>query len=368
MNPSKAKTIIIFSGHTGGHLFPALSFADEFKHRHPEFEIIFVGGRSEAALPFGWQAFPYKYRVIDMAPWKGGLLKRFRFQLSFLGAWRDVLRLFREVNPSLVVGFGALVSVPGVLAARFRKIPTLIHEQNLKFGKANKLLCSFAELVAVSFKETLSGLPEAKGVWTGYPLRQSFFKARIPGRGNSRFNLLILGGSQGAKRLNCIVVRALRGLSDEEREKIAVIHITGRNNLEEAESFYSGLAIDRKLIGFTDEIEEFYTQSDFVVGRAGAGTIFEAAYFGLAALFIPYPGAGNHQKDNAGFIAAHGAGMVITEDKLSEEALISLLRSAINNPSGLNAMKESARKLFHHDSGERLTNAAERLLKTSCVS
>lgn len=368
MSSDKPKTIIIFSGHTGGHLFPALSFAEEFKRRHPEFEIIFVGTKSEAALPFGWQAFPYKYHVINMAPWEGGLIKRFRFQLSFLRAWRDVSCLFHRARPSLVVGFGALISVPGILAARLKKIPTLIHEQNFKFGKANKLLSGFADLVAVSFEETLSGLPKSKGIWTGYPLRQGFLKPGAPKRDGSRFNLLVLGGSQGAKRLNRIIVQVLRRLDDEERRKIAVIHITGRNNLEETKSFYSGLAIERKLIGFTDKIEEFYAQSDFVIGRAGAGTVFEAACFGLAALFVPYPGADNHQKDNAGFIAGRDAGMMVTEDKLSEETLISLLRSVINNPSRLNAMKENAKNLFRHDSGERLADAAERLLENSCAS
>jgi UDP-N-acetylglucosamine--N-acetylmuramyl-(pentapeptide) pyrophosphoryl-undecaprenol N-acetylglucosamine transferase len=359
--------ILIACGSSGGHLLPALSFAEVLKERMPS-EIHFLLARLR-----NWEApaalKPFTVHWTGSFAWPRRFSKEtLLFPYHFLKNQHLIWKVLRQECPELAVGFGGFVSFPAVLMAKLLGIPALIVEQNRIFGKANALLRFFADRVALSFP------PQQKTSFryavTGNPLRKNLIeKAKNalylePGP-SDKLSVLIVGGSQGARSLNRTLVETLKNLSREELSRIRITHLTGALNYEEVSRLYAELpaVLERRVLAFSDRMGELYRESHFVVSRSGAGTVFELMAFARPSLLIPYPHAESHQLQNAKYLETAGAADVIEEKDLTPLKLQDYLADILRHPKKLKVMAERSRELRVLDASERITELALSLLK-----
>lgn len=246
-------------------------------------------------------------------------------------------------------------------------IRTLIHEQNKVPGKATHWLLPHMDVVAESFEGT-QFLRRPKELYTtGLPLR-SFIVDAAKRAGDGAvprpFTLLVVGGSQGAQGLNVIVTHAIAALSDEERSKIAVIHITGKRDQSQVAERYKRLALSCEVHAFYGAMDKLFQKIDLAITRAGANTLFELAAFGVPAFVIPYPHAGGHQKYNAQGFAERGGLIFHEEDSEAKDWLVEHLRGVIKDPGSLAGTARSMKMLARPKATEELIEIAQRLIET----
>jgi UDP-N-acetylglucosamine--N-acetylmuramyl-(pentapeptide) pyrophosphoryl-undecaprenol N-acetylglucosamine transferase len=244
-------------------------------------------------------------------------------------------------RPDVVLGMGGYITVPGGMMAALLRRPLVIHEQNSIAGMSNKVLAHIAQKVLSGFPDVL---PHA--LWCGNPVRgdiaglpdpQQRYAAR-----SGRLNVLVVGGSLGAKAINDAVPKALALLPPDMRPN--VLHQTGKQHLEVVKQAYQQAGIQADIKPFMDEMAKHYGNADLVICRAGALTIAELAAAGVASILIPFPFAvDDHQTRNAQFLSKHGAAVLLPQSELSAEKLAQLLREM--NREKLLEMAQRARAL-----------------------
>ena len=334
--------VVIAGGGTGGHVFPAISVAEEILKRSRSNEVLFVGTKkgleNELLSKRG-----YKIEHISAEGIKGrGLMKGVRAIFSAIRGVSDSLSLIRVFRPDVVLGVGGYASGPMVLAASLYGVPTAICEQNAFPGLTNRILGKFSKKVFATFEESNRFFPRKKMVVTGNPVRAELLKSKGDGLENDMLTILVFGGSQGAHRLNAVVPEALGRLG---RKNISVVHQTGPSDLDNVKIAYQRLGIKAHVLPFIDDMAGVYAEADFVIGRAGAGTVSEITALGKPSLLIPYPyAANNHQMLNAKVLERHGAAVVIEDKDATPESMLGALTEALRKDK-LNTMASSAREL-----------------------
>ncbi|HXV27618.1 MAG TPA: glycosyltransferase, partial [bacterium] len=201
----------------------------------------------------------------------------------------------------------------------------------------------------------------------GLPIRPELVRTALETKrefSGSVFRILVVGGSQGAKRLNRAVLEAFSLLSPEEKKKIAVMHITGKSDFEETARAYQTMDMNAQTFPFYDRMQQLYADCDLAITRAGANTLFELALFRLPAIVIPYPFAGGHQKENAQVFARSGAVVMQEESALNGEWLCKQIRALESDRPLRVQMSGELDKLSSPDAADRLVVLAERFLKT----
>lgn len=363
--------ICIFAGHTGGHLFPAFAFAERFKKRFPQSKITLI--TSPKAKPLIEPLAPGTLEGVEYMnefPFFSGIsLRAFRFLLEFCRAFFLSFRKLDRLRPQLCAGFGSYVSYPGMKIACWKKIPTLVHEQNKIAGKATKMLAAGVDLTAVSFPETLIGAKPKRVEVVGLPVRSGLyneslsFRRTFEGVTEERpLKVFITGGSQGAHKLNKVILESFFRLSPEERKKIAVTHITGTQDFDWVKEEYTKMKINATVYPFFGKMQELYRQSDFAVTRAGANTLFELALFGLPALAVPFPyAAENHQEVNARFFESCKALRVEKENQLTPDVLANSLREVMR-PEIRRSLSLNIASMAPEDAAEKIADLACELL------
>ncbi|MDR0549325.1 MAG: UDP-N-acetylglucosamine--N-acetylmuramyl-(pentapeptide) pyrophosphoryl-undecaprenol N-acetylglucosamine transferase, partial [Deltaproteobacteria bacterium] len=285
--------LLFGAGGTGGHLIPALAVARALRLACPEVDILFAGvGRpAEAELldPEGWPRV-----VLAGQGFKGGSFKSKVGSLksAFVGLGQ-ALKLIRSFKPRLFFGAGGYVTGPVGLAAWLNFKPVVIHEQNSRPGLTNRLLAKVAKEIFVGFPEGLEAFSPDKAVLTGNPLRTeiaALFERKLNYNVRDRFVLLIMGGSQGANRLNVAALDLVAQLAEAGLD-FEVIHQTGAKDEAKIDSFYSRLGIKRETKAFFKDPERLYQKAHLAITRAGALTVTELAAVGLPAILVPLPTA-----------------------------------------------------------------------------
>lgn len=361
-------SVCIFAGHTGGHLFPAIAYAERFKKKFSKSHITLI--TSPKAVPIlnasSSAALDQTIFLNEFPFFSGNPLKTLIFLLKFALAFFTSFRLLQKIKPDLCVGFGSYVSYPGMRLACWKKIPTVIHEQNIIPGKATQWLAPHADLTLMSFKETRWKTPPAKAETAGLPVRSKLYEAargfnrsfEVPAQ-QKPLHIFITGGSQGASRLNEVILESFSHLSPEERQKIAVTHITGTKDLETVTGKYKTMDLSCKTYSFYENMQELYRQSDLAVTRAGANTLFELSLFGVPSIVVPFPHAAeNHQELNARVFESRGALQIQREETLRPEQLAEQFRKMMN-PEVRRQYSEKIRTMAPED-------AAEKLVELSC--
>lgn len=355
--------VAIFAGPTGGHFFPALAFAECFKKRNPEARILFVTGlrgRSLAEKAGNQIEASFDFLPDFPLPRPQGfvfLTRILPFLLKLTQAFLKAGKILTDFKPDLAVGFGSYIAFPGLWVSMRRKIPTLIHEQNQKMGRANEWLTRRVDRTAFSFGET------------GLPLRSSLVERAVQRKRRAlplfppeRLRILLVGGSQGSHSLNRLWEGALWLLSDEEKSKIAVIHITGEKDFDGMETMYFSKEIEARVFPFHERMEELYPEADLAVTRAGAGTLFELALFALPAVIVPYPYAEGHQEENARYFEKEGAIIRVSEKGCTPRLLKEKVFQLVNSLPLRNRLSENLKRLAKPEASRRLAEIAEGLL------
>lgn len=355
--------ILAVTGSTGGHIFPAVSFIYALKNKRQDLSALLV--LPDKSLKSGITISDCEVKYIPALAVSSKLNAQSIVSLgrSVKGILKS-LKIILEFKPDIVVGFGSINSVPSLFFAWLFRIPTMIHEQNVLPGKANRFLARFADKIAISFSNTKDywKIGPEKTVLTGNPLRERLRmidkNSALDSFGLSRdkFTVLVMGGSQGSRRLNAGFLKAVSSLKDAAI--IQIIHLAGPGDLEEIKKSYKNMNIDARVFGFYNHMEEAYSASDLVISRSGAATVSELEHFKLPSVLLPYPYAYAHQFENAKVLSAKGCAVIVKDDELDKDTLGVILGSIIRNGDKLKSMRSAFASSSAPKAADLLADAA----------
>lgn len=356
--------VLIVGGGTGGHLFPAVALAETFMKRSADNQVHFVTTqRALDSQVLGGRGF--SSTALKMEGMKGkGVVRKLKALVQLPRAFRRSLKIIGEYRPEMVLGVGGYVSGPVVLAAWWKGIPCAIQEQNSIPGVTNRLLSRVANRVFGAFKENETYFPKIKLQITGNPIRLELQKtADRPAPLSGPLTLLILGGSQGAHRINQVVKDCLEDLLPLKNE-LYFIHQTGDQDEEELARTYQEKGFKHRVLAFISDMAWAYGQADMIIGRAGAMTLTEITALGKPSLLIPFPfAANNHQEHNARSLIKAGAAEMILEKDLDPGVLSGHLRDWLAHREKLIEMGEKAKTMGRWQAAEEIVEGCYRLVE-----
>jgi UDP-N-acetylglucosamine--N-acetylmuramyl-(pentapeptide) pyrophosphoryl-undecaprenol N-acetylglucosamine transferase len=372
--------ILLAGGGTGGHVYPGLAIAEALRRRDSSARVLFVGSRAgmEASLvpasgvPFvGLAVRPPRSR----APW--------RLVVSAASVGVGLAQAFGVVarfRPDVVIATGGVAAVPSVIVAAVTNVPVVVLEGNALPGRTNRTLARYSRVIAVSSDEAAARLPAGRTVMTGLPIRREAYTATREdglaafGLDRGRKTVLIIGGSQGAARLNAAAEETVRRLAS--RGDLQVLHQVGRG--------WSGVAraptgaplqvaqppgpsplegtIRYLRVPYIQHIGAAYACADLVVSRCGANALAEITANGRPSILVPYPfAADDHQTWNASAVVAAGGAVLIPDAQLTGERLAGAITDLFDTPGRLEAMAASARSHGRPDAADRVIALVSRL-------
>jgi UDP-N-acetylglucosamine--N-acetylmuramyl-(pentapeptide) pyrophosphoryl-undecaprenol N-acetylglucosamine transferase len=338
--------MIIAGGGTGGHLFPGIAIAEEFLRRDPANHVLFIG--TERGLEkkiLGGLGFPL--RTLKLEGLQGrGPVRILASLLKIPGSLLASFRILRTFQPAVVVGVGGYASGPAVLAARLMRLKTVIAEQNAFPGLTNRILGRFVHRIFVTFPASVRWFPAGRTRVTGNPIRASFLADQTKKwKHDSRFTLLIFGGSQGAHAINRGVMEALGSLG-HLKDQIRFIHQTGEKDRETVEDGYRKWGFAAEVTPFITDMAAAYRAADLLLCRAGATSIAEITAGGKAAILIPFPFAVNdHQTRNAEILVRAGAAEMIPEKEMDGRRLAAAVERLCLRPKEIKKMEKASASL-----------------------
>lgn len=363
----RSKKVVVACGGTGGHLFPGLAVAQELRRRGHEALLIVsekaIDATALRAHPeFRAEKLPSIGMPSLLSPAFIRFLRRLWESTSMCG------HLFKKFRPDAVLGMGGFTSTPPILAARRSRIPCFVHESNAIPGKANRFSARFTTRVLVGFEETCELFQKGECLFTGTPVRESVGK-RLPREqalaafklDPARKTLLVMGGSQGAAGINQLLFRNAKRLAGLG---VQVIHLTGERDDQLAAANYLRDELPAHVAAFHDKMEEAYSAADLIVSRAGASSLNEVGYFGLASVLVPYPfAADNHQEANARIFVRRGAAEMVLESESTAENFGLILENLFGDDVRRQKMAEAAAGIQPRDAAARVADIVEREAK-----
>ncbi len=359
--------IVITGGGTGGHLFPGVAVADAFVESNPDNRIIFIGtGNAFETRVLSGKGYEY-----DTIPSEGLISRGVGRQIVSLakiplGVVRAV-SILRRFKPDMVIGMGGYSAGPVISAARMMGTGTAIHEQNVIPGVTNRLAAYFVDLIFLSLSETRSywrtpGVNIKKMRITGNPIRKDIIEhAHAPRSSKDRFNVLIVGGSQGAHGINTAIANCLPLL--EKKEAYRFVHLTGEADFEQIKAAYERSGTESKVSPFSNDMAKEYKDADLIICRAGATTLAEVSVMGKGVIFIPFPYATHqHQVLNAQTLVNAGAAEMILQKELSGRRLAERIHFYLTHPQRLQKMGELAKSRANPDAAKTIVRLTQELI------
>lgn len=345
MTSREQATVLIAAGGTGGHVFPGLAVADIL--RDEGVSVVWIGtpkGLESTLVPKAGITMEW----VSISGLRGkGISTLLVAPFKLAAACWQALAIIRKYRPQVLLGMGGFVAGPAGLMARVAGCPLVVHEQNAIAGLTNRVLSRVATRVLQAFPNAFPSHLDAKVV--GNPVRNTIeldapSVRHVGERGALR--LLVIGGSQGAKRLNEVVPAALKELD----QPIAVWHQAGGNKLEVTREHYAGIDGDIRISAFIDDMPAAYAWADVVLCRSGAMTVAELAMAGVASLLVPFPAAvDDHQTANARYLVDAGAAKLLPQETLTPASLADTLRELMADKEILIQMAENARQQAQPD-------------------
>jgi len=352
--------VLLTAGGTGGHMFPADALARALLDRGCEVALV-TDKRGGAYGDTLSTIASHKIRAGQVTG-RGPVAKLFGLLDVALGTLQ-ARGLLKRLRPAAVVGFGGYASFPAMMAAGWLGIPSALHEQNAVLGRANRFLAKRATRIAIAYR-TVKGVPpggEAKLRLTGNPVRApiaALAKAEYaaPGAGGP-LDVLVLGGSQGARIFSEVVPAAIAALPEAARKRLRVTQQARQEDITAAGAAYAAIGLKAELKSFFDDVPERLRAAHLLICRAGASTIAELTTAGRPAVLVPYPfAADDHQTANARSIDAEGGGWLVPQPEFKPETLAARLAALLDDPSALAAAAGKARTLGHPDAAGRLAD------------
>jgi UDP-N-acetylglucosamine--N-acetylmuramyl-(pentapeptide) pyrophosphoryl-undecaprenol N-acetylglucosamine transferase len=352
--------VVIVGGGTGGHLFPGIAVAQEFREGQAA-SVIFLTTPKPVTIQI-LEKYQIPWEAVASRAVKGmGRWASLKAWFAVPGHILAARRRLQELQPDLVLGVGGHASGPVGMAAWNLGIPLAIHEQNAIPGLTNRLLGRVASRIFLSFPDDKNYFAPEKSRWTGNPIRQEFFEPTPP-RPKSPFTVLIMGGSQGAHHLNLEILKALPFLA-EERDYLKFLHLTGDADLDLVKEGYQKEGFAAEVAAFTLEVAAWMGRAHLLVCRAGAGTLAELTARGRTALLVPYPfAANNHQEANARFLENAGAADLILNKHFTGEVLVDTIRQFFMQPQRLQKMEAASARLAKPHAAREIVEGCLELL------
>jgi UDP-N-acetylglucosamine--N-acetylmuramyl-(pentapeptide) pyrophosphoryl-undecaprenol N-acetylglucosamine transferase len=329
---TKNKKILLATGGTGGHIFPALALKKTLDLEGFN-TILTADGKFAKFHPFD-----QRHILIPSANFADKSILKIVKSLSSLGLGLvKSLWIMFKFKPEIVIGFGGYASYPTMLAAIIFRKKIVLHEANTVIGKVNRILLNKAQFLTTGFKiiHGVSGKYQNKVVYTGNPIRQKIILNSKKKKDKSdNFKILIIGGSQGAKIFSKIIPDAIVNLPKEVKHNLFVYQQVKEEDIASIKQRYLKEGIGCEIKSFFDDIHNKFTQVDLVIARAGASTISELIEFSLPAIYIPYPSAAdNHQYHNAKELEGINAAWVVKEDVNTAANILRILKEISRNTS-----------------------------------
>ena len=369
MTAPQRHLVALATGGTGGHMFPAEALADELLTRGCRIAVV----TDRRGGTFGGHSSDIETHRIVAAGLAGkSFAKRLLGVPELALGTLQARKLLKRLSPRVVVGFGGYASAPTMAAAVVGGYRTAIHEQNAILGRANRLLASRVKRIATSFgnPQGLSSEDLARAVHTGMPVRAAITEMRdrpYPELGNrTPINLLVLGGSQGARVFSQVVPHAAGQLSEGIRSRLRISQQCRPEDMETAQGVYRDLGLEAELSTFFDDVPERLAAAHLIIGRAGASTVAEITAVGRPAILVPYPHAiDDHQSVNAHFVDEAGAGWLMPEDSFNPASLALRLESLFDLPAILAKTAVCSLKASRPNAAERLADMVFEMLPSN---
>lgn len=369
--------IILSGGGTGGHIFPAVSIADRFRARHPDAEILFVGAEDRMEMTrvpeAGYRIIGLPIAGIQRSLSMSNLAVPFKLAASL---WR-ARKVVRDFRPDIAVGTGGYASGPVLFAASMAGVPTLIQEQNGFAGVTNKILAKRAAKICVAYEGLERVFPKDKIVLTGNPVRASILDGKKSRQealdefslSAGRKTFLVLGGSLGARAVNNAVFESIDTLASDGSQLLwqcgKLYYNQYRRELDRLVAEHPEKDLENRvaLVPFISDMNAAYSVADFIISRAGAGTISELCIVGKPSVLIPSPNvAEDHQRHNAQALSSKGAAVFIPEsENLSADLSLAAAR-LLSDASLCSELSRNISSMARPDATSDIVDEIEKLL------
>jgi UDP-N-acetylglucosamine--N-acetylmuramyl-(pentapeptide) pyrophosphoryl-undecaprenol N-acetylglucosamine transferase len=338
--------------------------AQELRRADPTGEVLIVGRRGGVAeglvTAAGFQLKTLRISGLDV----GNASSVARFAALLPAATRAARRIIREFNADVVVGGAGYVSVPVVLAARSLRTPVVLLEQNAVPGRATRLLARRGNLVAAAFADTAASLPRARVIHTGNPIRAEVIATPLRDLGARCERLLVMGGSQGARRINRAVAGCIASLLTRH-PSLRVMHQTGALDAAEMERAWSRLPESLRsrwtLRAFIEDVGAEIVAADLVLMRAGGSSVAECSALGRPMILVPYQYAGDHQRFNAAPYVNAGAARLIPDEECDPDRVSAEVEALIDDPDTWRSMAATSAQLGRRDAASRVVELLNEL-------
>ena len=365
------KRVLISGGGTGGHIFPAISIANEIKRRNPDTEILFVGAENRMEME-KVPAAGYKIIGLPVCGFdRKHLFKNVKVLFKLFKSMRMARKILKDFSPCMAVGVGGYASGPMLKAAQKMHIPTLIQEQNSYAGVTNKLLAAKADAICVAYDGMERFFPQEKIVKTGNPVRRNLIECALSrdeavtrlGLDPAKKTILVVGGSLGAKTIN-EGIKAGLGLLGEKSDNLQVIWQTGKYYDADTRGALERSKVKNVLrMPFIADMDVAYRAADLVVGRAGASSISELQLLGKPSILVPSPNvAEDHQTKNAMALVDKKAALMI-RDIDAVNVLVGKMIDTVLDDELLSSLSANVAGMALPDAAGHIVDCMESILK-----
>lgn len=366
----RPRRLVIACGGTGGHLFPGIAVAEAWQRRGGKATLIISEKQIDALATEGYDHLAFE-RQQSIAMPRIYSPRMIGFAMKFVKCWWQSRSLIRKSKADAVLGMGGFTSTAPLVAGRMQRLPTFIHESNAIPGRANLLNARFSSKVLVGFEACSSHFGATSSVvQVGTPLRPALIGDPDPEMAREKMGLkpglrtlLIMGGSQGAQRLNEIVGESLQHLP---ADRVQVLHLSGPRDYEMVKAFHdkSPEALHTVVLPFCAEMQWPLAAADLSLCRSGASTLTELAAFGIPSVLVPYPfAAHDHQTRNAEVFVDAGGALLWPQDTLTPEGFAGKVSEILGDEATLQKMGQAMSSLHHAGASEAICDLIEELVE-----
>ena len=364
--------VLVSGGGTGGHIFPALSIANEVQRRYPEARILFVGAEGRMEM----EKVPAAgYNIIGL-PVSGfdrkHLLRNFKVLSRLFKSMGLAKKILKDFNPDIAIGVGGYASGPMLKAAQKQGIPTLLQEQNSYAGVTNKLLAAKAERICVAYEGMERFFPQEKIVLTGNPVRRNLLECgatceqacQAMGVDPNKKTILIIGGSLGARTINNAISGSLDKIGNTYG--VQVIWQTGKIYDQQCREALAASGVKNVVqMPFISNMDMAYKAADLVVSRAGASSISELQLLGKPAILVPSPNvAEDHQTKNALALVNRGAAIMVADADAGTQ-LVETMLNTVADDAKIAELGKNVEQMALHDAAERIVDEVEKIIESN---
>ena len=366
--------VLVSGGGTGGHIFPALSIANEVRRRYPDARILFVGAEGRMEM----EKVPAAgYNIIGL-PVSGfdrkHLLRNFKVVARLLKSMRLAKNILKDFKPAIAIGVGGYASGPMLKEAQKQGIPTLLQEQNSYAGVTNKLLAAKADCICVAYEGMERFFPQDKIVLTGNPVRRNLLECgaspeqarQAMGMDPNNKTILIIGGSLGARTINNAIIDGLAKIG--EAYDVQVIWQTGKIYDQQCREALDASGVKNVAqMAFISNMDMAYRAADLVVSRAGASSISELQLLGKAAILVPSPNvAEDHQTKNAMALSTRDAAILVPDAEASAQ-LVDTMLATVADGEKIATLSGNVLQMALRDAAEHIVDEVEKIIEKNKV-